>query len=45
MNKNAPGDGNKFLIQLMLLSITRNGITWQKFKTPMAFLQFIKSYI
>ncbi len=37
MNKNAPGDGNKFLTQLMLLSITRNGITLQKFKTPMAF--------
>jgi hypothetical protein len=37
MNKNALGDGNIFLTQLMLLSITRNGITRRKFKTPMAF--------
>jgi hypothetical protein len=37
MNKNAPGDGNKFLTQLMLLSINRKGITRRKFKTPMAF--------
>jgi hypothetical protein len=25
INKNAPEDGNKFLTQLMLLSMTRNG--------------------
>ncbi len=37
MNKNAPGDGNTFLTQLMLLSNTRNGITRRKFKSPMAF--------
>jgi hypothetical protein len=37
MNKNAPGDGNKFLTLLMLLSNTRNGITRRKFKSPMAF--------
>ncbi len=39
INKNAPGDGNKFLTQLMLLSMTRNGMIRQKFKNPMPFLQ------
>ncbi len=37
MNKNALGDGNIFLTQLMLLSITGNRITRRKFKTPIAF--------